>query len=166
VDLIAAASPLIDMRAHPSHSTDARESSLRKLTRINRWLIAASVALTGLFVEAAAHAFPGKSAARSATATKHARARAHGRHPASHSSTRPQSLKPPAQAPQATPESSAPAERAAPQEPAPSEEARHEPAPAQEPAPAERAPEPEATHESAPAPAPAEEAPPVVSGGS
>ncbi|HWF33024.1 MAG TPA: hypothetical protein VG188_10750, partial [Solirubrobacteraceae bacterium] len=164
VDLLAAASPLIDMRAHPSHSTDARESSLRKLTRINRWLIAASVALTGLFVEAAAHAFPGKSAARSATATKHARA--HRRHPASHSSTRPRSLNPPAQAPQATTESSAPAERAAQQEPVPSEEARSEPAPAQQPAPAEPAPEPEATHESTPTPAPAEEAPPVVSGGS
>jgi outer membrane biosynthesis protein TonB len=149
------------MRAHRPHNTHARESSLRKLTRINRWLIAGSVALTGLFVEAAAHAFPGKSAARSATAAKHAHA--HHHHHVSNSSTHTQSLNPPAQPPQATTESSAPAEPTAPQEPAaPSEEAPHEAAP--ESAPVEPAPEPEATHESTPAPA--EEAPPVVSGGS
>lgn len=153
------------MRPHlPHNNTDARESSLRKLTRINRWLIAASVALTGLFVEAAAHAFPGKSAARTAAAAKHAHAHAHHHHPASRSSTQTQSLNAPAQPPQATTESSAPAETAAPQESAPSEEAPHETAPAHESAPAEPAPEAEATHESTPAPA--EEAPPVVSGGS
>jgi hypothetical protein len=154
------------MRTHRPHNTHARESSLRKLTRINRWLIAGSVALTGLFVEAAAHAFPGKSSARTAAAAKHAHAHAHAHHHdhTSHSSTHTQALNPPAQSPQATTESSAPAEPTAPQEPAPSEEAPHEAAPAQESAPVEPAPEPQATHESAPAPA--EEAPPVVSGGS
>ena len=152
------------MRAHlPHNSTHARESSLRKLTRINRWLIAASIALTGLFVEAAAHAFPGKSTARAAAAARHAHAHADHRHHVRHSSTRTQSLNPPAQPPQATTESSVPAEPAAPQaSAAPSEEAPHEAAP--ESGPVEPAPEPEATHESTPAPA--EEAPPVVSGGS
>jgi outer membrane biosynthesis protein TonB len=148
------------MRAHlPHNNTHARESSLRKLTRINRWLVAASVALTGLFVEAAAHAFPGKSAARTAAAAKHAHTLAHRHDRTGHSSTHTHSLNPPAQPPQATTESSAPAEPAAPQESAPSEEAAHEAAPIEE-----RAREPEVTHESAPAPA--EEAPPVVSGGS
>ncbi len=61
VDLIAAVPPLTGMRPHlPHNNTNARESSLRKLTRINRWLIAASVALTGLFVEAAATCVPGQ----------------------------------------------------------------------------------------------------------
>jgi outer membrane biosynthesis protein TonB len=151
------------MRAHRPHNTHARESSLRKLTRINRWLVAASVALTGLFVEAAAHAFPGKSAARTAATTKHAQTLAHRHDRAGHSSTHTQSLNPPAQPPQATTESSAPAKPATPQESAPSEEAAHEAAPESAPA-EERAREPEATHESAPAPT--EEAPPVVSGGS
>jgi outer membrane biosynthesis protein TonB len=150
------------MRPHlPHHNTHARESSLRKLTRINRWLIAASVALTGLFVEAAAHAFPGKSAARSAAAAKHAHAHTHRHHHASHSSTQTQSLNPPAEAPRATTESSAPAEPTAPQESAPSEEAPHEAAP--ESAPVE---EPAREPEPAPEAAPVEEAPPVVSGGS
>lgn len=153
------------MRPHlPHNNTHARESSLRKLTRINRWLIAGSVALTGLFVEAAAHAFPGKSAARTAAAAKHAHTHAHHHQHASHSSTQTHSLNAPAQPPQATTESSAPAEPATPQESAPSEETSHEAAPAQESAPAEPALEPEVTHESAAAPA--EEAPPVVSGGS
>jgi outer membrane biosynthesis protein TonB len=161
VDLIAPFPPLIDMRPHlPHNNTHARESSLRKLTRINHWLIAGSVALTGLFVEAAAHAFPGKSAARTAAAAKHAHKHAHHHH-ASHSSTQTQSINPPAEAPQAATEPSAPGEPAAPQESAPSEEAPHEAAP--ESAPVE---EPAREPEPAPEPAPAEEAPPVVSGGS
>ena len=145
------------MRAHRPHNTQARESSLRKLTRINRWLVAASVALTGLFVEAAAHAFPGKSAPHTAAAAKHAHAHAHRHHHASHSPVHTQSLNPPAQAPQATTESSAPAEPAAPQESTASEAAPHE-------APPESAPVEERARE--PEPAPAEEAPAVVSGGS
>ena len=151
------------MRAHRPHNTDVRESSLRKLTRINRWLVAASVALTGLFVEAAAHAFPGKSAARTAATAKHAHTLAHRRDRTGHSSTHTPSLNPPARPPQPTTESSAPTEPATPQESAPSEEAAHEVAPESAPV-EERAREPEAAHESAPAPA--GEAPAVVSGGS
>jgi hypothetical protein len=151
------------MRPHRPHNTHVRDHALRKLTWINRWLIAASVALTGLFAEAAAHAFPGKSAAHTAAAANHANANAHHRHHVSHTSTRTQSLNAPQQPPQATSESSAPAE-AAPREQAPTEEAPHESAHAKESAPVEPAPEPEATHEATPAPA--GEAPPVVSGGS
>ncbi len=58
------------------HTTHVRDSSLRRLRRINRWMIAASVALTGLFTEAAAHAFPGKSTTKPASANK----RAHSHH--------------------------------------------------------------------------------------
>jgi hypothetical protein len=46
--------------------THTRDAALRRLDRLNRWLIAGSVALTGVFAEAAASAFPGKSAAKSA----------------------------------------------------------------------------------------------------
>ena len=38
-----------------------RDAALRRLHRVNRWLIAGSVALTGVFAEAAASAFPGHS---------------------------------------------------------------------------------------------------------
>ncbi len=146
-----------------SHNTHVRDSSLRKLTRINRWLIAASVALTGLFLEAAAHAFPGKSATRSAAA-KHTRTQAH-HHRTSHTSST-HTLNPPQQPPQATTESTTASEPTAPaQGSAPSEEAPREAAPANESAPVEPAHEPEVTHESAPAPA-EEAAPPVVSGAS
>ena len=36
-----------------------RDAALRRLDRVNRWLIAGSVALTGVFTEVAASAFPG-----------------------------------------------------------------------------------------------------------
>jgi hypothetical protein len=141
------------------HTTHVRDSSLRRLSRINRWMIAASVALTGLFAEAAAHAFPGKSTSKPASSNK--RARSHHTHhahsSASKSATAPQSLHPPESAPQATVES------------APPSEAEHSEAPAEEPSPAEEsaAPEPEIVRERVPEPAPEREsAPPVVSGGS
>jgi hypothetical protein len=145
------------------HTTHARDSSLRRLSRINRWMIAASVALTGLFTEAAALAFPGKSTSKPASAGK--RAHAHHSHRAhsstSRSTTAPHVLHPPESAPRATVESSAPAE--AERSEAPAEEPAPERTPAEEPA----APEPEIAHESAPEPAPEREsAPPVVSGGS
>ena len=47
-----------------SHSTHARDSSLRRLSVVNRWLIAASVTLTGVLTDVAAHAFPGKRSSR------------------------------------------------------------------------------------------------------
>jgi hypothetical protein len=145
------------------HTTHVRDSSLRRLSRINRWMIAASVALTGLFTEAAAHAFPGMSTSKPASAGK--RTHSHHSHRAhsstSRSKTAPKTLHPPESAPQATVQSSAPAE--AERSEAPAEEPAPERTPAEEPA----APEPEIAHESAPEPAPEQEsAPPVISGGS
>jgi hypothetical protein len=138
------------------HNTHVRDSSLRRLSRINRWLIAGSVGLTAIFTDVAAHAFPNKSATKSTARSKHPRA--HAKHRSHRTSggkvtTAPRSLQPPAQAPQATVES----------RPTPSEEP---PAEAQAPAqPEEPAPEPEIAQESAPAAEPEPPAP-VVSGGS
>jgi outer membrane biosynthesis protein TonB len=139
------------------HSTHTRDSSLRKLSVINRWLIAASVTLTGVLTDVAAHAFPSKSTHSTTKAGKHNSAKAQ-------TSTPSHKLNPPAEAPQATTESPASAE------PAP------ESAPAEEPVPAEPTPQreaaPQAAPEAAPEAAPAKEAPveepsaPVVSGGS
>ncbi len=53
----------------PIHTTHTRDAALRQLHRINRWLIAGSVVLTGAFAEAAAHAFPGKTT-KTASASK------------------------------------------------------------------------------------------------
>jgi hypothetical protein len=162
--------------------TNTRDAALRRLSSANRWLLAGSVALTGVFAELAAQAFPGKTV-KASSAT---RAPANTSHKAS-STTTTKSLQPPAQAPQAstTPEPTIPHETA-PQESAPSHESSRSQesassgdaaAPSQEAAPArESAPAPESqpARESAPvkegAPAretaPAQESAPVVSGGS
>jgi len=130
------------------HSTHTRDSSLRKLSLLNRWLIAASVTLTGVLTDVAANAFPSKSSTSSKanTGSRHSK-----RHSAKARTTTPsRRLSPPAQAPEARAQSPA----------------------VQEPAPAEPAPEREAAPEAAPEPAPVQEAPveepsaPVVSGGS
>lgn len=156
----------------PKHSTILRDAALRRLGRLNRWLIAGSVALMAVLTEVAASAFPGKTLKTSASGT-------HGHSPTSVHKAQTQPVKPPVRAPTATPEDqtraespsgeSAPAQESAPtQESAPAQESSpsRESAPAQESAPPPSEPAP--THESAPtpAPAPAEQAPPVVSGGS
>ncbi|HEV7527432.1 MAG TPA: hypothetical protein VGO29_00895 [Solirubrobacteraceae bacterium] len=143
------------------HSTHSRDSSLRRLSVVNRWLIAASVTLTGVLTDVAAHAFPSKKSSGSTSKTggspapKHSRAKAHAAKP-SHK------LQPPAEAPKAAPQAPPAAQQAAPKA-----------APAEEPPPArEAAPERQPAPEPAPEPAPAQEAPreepsaPVVSGGS
>jgi hypothetical protein len=161
------------MHTHTSHTRDA---ALRQLHRINRWLIAVSVVLTGVFAEAAAQAFPGRTT-KVASASRAKRSRAHTRG-SSHASTA-GPLQPPARAPQATRESSAPQESA---EPAQEATTTPESAPAQETAttqestPAQQSPTQESTPAREPAPAaeptpthetaPAEEPAPVVSGGS
>src|SRR5271166_5153856 len=43
------------------YSPQTRDAGLRKLTRIRRWLIAGTVAMTGVFTAIAANAFPGKT---------------------------------------------------------------------------------------------------------
>ena len=59
------------MRGIHKHSSHTRDAALRRLTSANRWLIAGSVALTGILAEVAAQAFPGKKlASASAAATK------------------------------------------------------------------------------------------------
>lgn len=139
------------------HATHARDSSLRRLNRANRWLLAGSLTLTGVLTEVVAHAFPGSAhASTSGTAAKATRHK-HSSRSSTHGSTSTGKLKPPAQAPE-TSESSSEGSSEAPTEPAP--EATREPAPAEEPE-REPAPEPEV----APEPAPEAEAP-VVSGGS
>jgi hypothetical protein len=141
-----------------SHSTHVRDNSLRRLSRINRWLVAGSVALTGFFAEAAAHAFSGKASTKPKPAAKHDQlhSRRHRHTSAGQSALSPKALRPPQQAPQAT------TDTAPESEPAPAQESAPAPAPAQE-----TAPEPEIADESASEPAPQQEsAPPVVSGGS
>lgn len=155
--------------------TNARDAALRRLSRANRWLVAGSVTLTGVFAEVAASAFPGKTVkAAGAGGLK----KSNTNH-AAKASAKP--IQPPAQAPKAstppepttTPESpsqeSAPAQESThSQESAPAQESAptQESAPAKESAPVEQsapAQETVPTQESAPA---QESSPPVVSGGS
>jgi hypothetical protein len=133
------------------HTTHTRDAALNRLSRINRWLIAGSVVLTGALSEVAANAFPGKTI-KAGAARKPKGSTAH---PSTSTSTTTAPLRPPAQAPESAPtQESAPAQESAPsQEPAPSQESSQS-APAQESPPAQ---------ESAPAQEPSA---PVVSGGS
>jgi hypothetical protein len=149
------------------HTTHTRDAALRELGRLNRWLVSGSLVLTGVFAEAAAHAFPGKKTKPASAGGANSSARRHT--PAKSSTTHP--LQPPAQAPQATAESHSATTKSAPApESAPSQEAApvQESAPAQEAAPAqESAPAQEAAPPTGSAPAPEPEASaPVVSGGS
>src|SRR5512142_843410 len=95
------------------HDSRTRDAALRRLRRTNRWLIAGSAVLTGLFVDLAASAFSGH--ASSASARSHSKS-------THHTSTQP--LKAPAQAPkpaetQTTEEAPPPAEETAPESSAP-----------------------------------------------
>jgi len=150
------------MRTHTAHTRDA---ALRQLRRANRWMIAGSVALTGVLAGVAANGFPGKTIKGSPASKSGSKG-----HPRRSSRTPAKPLKPPARAPQASSESPASQEssdtpQSAPQESAPSRETRQS-------APTQQAAPPQQTQQSAPA-APetsreaAPEAPaPVVSGGS
>jgi hypothetical protein len=139
------------------HSTHARDAAMAQLSRVNRWLVAGSVLLTGVFAEIAANAFPGHkhSAAHGAAGSQ---SRSHG------TTTSPAPLHPPELAPgvespageaQSSPPAEAPSgsgEAGAPSEPQPAPETPR----ASETPPAESAP-----REAAP-----EASGPVVSGGS
>jgi hypothetical protein len=90
-------------------SPRARDFALRRLTACSRWLIAGSLALTGVFSELAASAFPGKAVkAGSAHRATPAAAKARVQHE-SHVHREPpsSSLQAPAQAPTASPETHA-----------------------------------------------------------
>ncbi|MGH2831371.1 MAG: hypothetical protein ACRDK2_01230 [Solirubrobacteraceae bacterium] len=123
-------------------SPQARDAAVRLVSRMNRWLLAGSVALTGMFWEVAAHAFPGKTANTTATRSGASSSRHH-----QSTTTSASPLQPAAKPPQSAPaeETAPPQESTTTQQPVPTQES----APVQEPAPAE---------ESTPAP--------VVSGGS
>lgn len=149
-------------------SINARDAALHRLSRVNRWLIAGSVALTGVFAEVAAHAFPGRTLASTAGGARKGSAKAGtSTTPVRPPSQAPsQESTPTPQAPTPTPEPSPSQEGAPSQESAPSQEAppSQESAPTQESSPSQ----PSApAQETAPTPAPTQEsAPPVVSGGS
>lgn len=132
------------------HTGNARDAALRRLRRSNRWLIAGSVALTGILAEVAAQAFPGKSlhgASSGAASSSGAKGASHPTGSQSSSSTK---LQPPAQGPEAHPA------------PAPSGESSTQ---------ASGQPSPSSEGQSGSGaessqPSPQESAPPVVSGGS
>ena len=75
------------------HTTHTRDAALLQLRRANRWILAGSVLLTGLFAEAAARAFPGKS-----STTTRSSDRGHGSSAAPATSSK-APLAPPAKAP-------------------------------------------------------------------
>jgi len=144
-----------------SHTTHTRDEALRGLHRINRWMIAGSVALTAVLADVAANAFPGKTVKRSPASSSAAQTNAHR----SSQQTSTGVLRAPEQAPRSS--ETAPAREAAPVEPS-QESAPQESAPAHESTPTpEAAPERQAApaQEAAP-PATHEAGPPVVSGGS
>lgn len=138
-----------------THTGRSRDAALRRLTRVNRWMIAGSALLTGVLTDVAANAFPGhKTTARSATRI--------GQHP--------HALKRPSGPPRSTTTQAAP--------PPPEPQAQSTPAPAESsPAPAEETNTtvPEAAQQAPPethvetreeVPAPERSEAPVVSGGS
>ena len=145
------------------HSADTRNAALTQLSRVNRWLLAGSVLLTGVFAEIAANAFPGKTRSSGAHSARGGTGHT--------TSTSTGALKPPAKAPQPAPEhesgaaGEAGASSPSPEGNAPSGEsaAPQSQAAPEAPAPAESQP----PQESTPSPEPAPEASgPVVSGGS
>lgn len=163
-------------------TTNVRDAALRRLGRLNRWLIAGSVALTGIFTEVAASAFPGRTIKASAASRSSTRSQRleHSGDDGSAATTEP--VQPPEQAPQSSPTEGSASSQETPSQSAPSQSSpsqqttpAQEPTPTSEPttpsqsaAPAEepsRTTEPAPTQETAPAPA-RETAPPVVSGGS
>jgi hypothetical protein len=165
------------MRIHTTHTRDA---ALRELHRINRWMIAASVVLTGVLTDVAANAFPGRTVK---SVIKAKAPRGHSGHTqagaAGSASAGAGALAPPKQAPGVASESTSSAESAAAREsataqeteaaresvPAQETEPAQESAPAQESSPAQQA-AAEPAQESAPVREPAQESAPVVSGGS
>jgi hypothetical protein len=153
------------MRRHATHD---RDNSLRRLSRVNRWLIAASLTLTGVLTEVAAHAFPSSAAGSGAAPAhaKHKRQRAHNSRPATHHAPSTSALKPPAHAPEASESGAEPSGEVTSE---PSAEATHEAVPEAAPPAEGSAPAPEAAPEVQPAPEPTHEteaSTPVVSGGS
>jgi hypothetical protein len=133
------------------HTGNARDAALRRLSRTNRWLIAGSVALTGILAEVAAQAFPGKSRNGASSAAARSSGAKGATHSAGSQGNSPTKLAPPAQAPEAQP---APT----PQSGESSPEASGQPSPSSE--------GQSGSGAESSQPPPQESAPPVVSGGS
>jgi len=147
------------MRGIHKHSSHTRDAAVRRLTSANRWLIAGSVALTGILAEVAAQAFPGKklASASAATSKHHASAPATREH-----SPQSQEFHPPEASPEASGE--AQGEGGGGGNPGASESPpQTSESPSQS---SESAPPSEAPSQPAGESPPAEESPPVVSGGS
>jgi hypothetical protein len=152
-------------RSKSIHTPRSRDAALRRLSRVNRWLIAGSAVLTGVLTDVAANAFPGHTIRKGSARPTARKALAHAR--------RHRPIAPPKHAPKPDTTTQQAAPPPVEEAQAPSTEAAEAP-PAETPAPATHEAAPEPTHESAPAPA--EEAPhtqaspppeePVVSGGS
>jgi hypothetical protein len=143
---------------HRSHTTHTRDAALRDLQRINRWMIAGSVILTGVLSDVAANAFPGKTVKHATPSSGKAAKKKSG----GGAKTTTGVLRAPEQAPAKA--ESEPAQESAPSEPAQESEPTQDAAPERESAPVEEA-APE--REAAPAQEAAPEAEaPVVSGGS
>jgi hypothetical protein len=158
-----------------SHTPRTRDAALRKLGAANRWLIAGSAALTGVFTAVAANAFPGhtlKSQSRNASAR--------GRSSTTKRSDGSGHLRPPASRPESSDESGTEPSEPAAGEPTPGVEASESSPPAEAPPAQESAPTEQTTPESSqqvqepqqPTAPPEETEPqaqpeaPVVSGGS
>jgi hypothetical protein len=94
------------MAVNPNHHTSrSRDAALRRLRRVNRWLIAGSATLTGVLTAVAASAFPGKTVkqtrARSAREAYHSTG-ATGTSTGRGTSTGASTLNAPAQAPRSS----------------------------------------------------------------
>lgn len=149
---------------HRSHTTHTRDASLRDLQRINRWMIAGSVILTGVLSDVAANAFPGKTVKHTTTSSGKATKKKSGAGAKTTTGVLRAPEQPPAKAESEPAQESAPSEPAQESAPAQESEPTQEAAPERESEPTqEAAPEREAapTQEAAP-----EAEAPVVSGGS
>jgi len=92
-----------------------RKAALRRLVLARRWIVAASVALTGVLAAIAANAFPGKQINTAASAVRSERAAGEASASGSSAESSSSGLTPPAQAPQSG-ETQEPAQESTPSE--------------------------------------------------
>jgi hypothetical protein len=85
----------------PEHSPRTRDAALGRLRSLNRWLIAASAALTGIFTAVAANAFPGHTLKTASKAASHSTKN----DSSTGSRSRPSRLRAPSSAPKSSEES-------------------------------------------------------------
>lgn len=64
------------MRDRSDHTPRTRDAALRRLGSANRWLVAGSAAITGIFTAIAANAFPGHTVKSGTAAARNARSEA------------------------------------------------------------------------------------------